>query len=371
VTDLATGLTPAHVLVVDDDPHIREMLREVIAAEGYSTFTAENGRRALDVLRTIRVDMVITDIEMPELDGLELLRRVKNRYDADVIVMTAHADRYTYDRIIERRAADFAVKPVQPREMVVRLEKALRDRAVRIERDRAHESLRDAHGRLEHAYLDTVHRLVLAAEYKDEDTGDHITRIQRYCHLIAHRYASRHPIPEGFVENILYSAPMHDIGKIGIRRQMLGKRGKLTPLEFEVVKTHTTIGAEILAEAESDVMALGCEIARCHHERWNGTGYPEGLAGDAIPLSARIVGLADVFDALRSPRPYKDAYPLDVTLRLLEEQRDRHFDPEVLDVFLDHLDDLLAIENEVSGPGPVDEAGFAWSERDRELLALA
>ena len=197
---------------------------------------------------------------------------------------------------------------------------------------------------LQEAYIDTIHRLVVAAEYKDEDTGDHIVRMSKYAALIAEKLG----LPGRDVQNILYAAPMHDVGKIGIPDSILMKPGKLTDEEFDIMKTHTTIGAKILANSKSEVLQLAEQIAVSHHEKWNGKGYPQGLAGDSIPLTARIVGLADVFDALTSKRPYKDPFPVEVAFDIIRKEHGQHFDPDVVDVFFENIDGMLNIKEEVS-----------------------
>lgn len=203
--------------------------------------------------------------------------------------------------------------------------------------------LKAAHKELEKAYLDTIHRLVLAAEYKDEDTGEHIVRMSRYCALIAEKLG----LPAKEVQNISYAAPMHDVGKIGIPDNILMKTGKLTDEEFEVIKTHSTIGAKILANSKAEILKVAEQIAFSHHEKWNGKGYPQGLSGDNIPLAGRIVGLADTFDALTSKRPYKEPYPVEVAIDIIRKERGQHFDPDLVDVFLENIDEILKIKEEV------------------------
>ena len=203
--------------------------------------------------------------------------------------------------------------------------------------------LKDAHQELQEAYLDTIHRLVLAAEYKDEDTGDHIVRMGRYSALIAEKLG----LSANEVQNILYASPMHDVGKIGIPDSILMKPGKLTDEEFEIIKTHVSIGAKILAHSKAEILQVAEEIAISHHEKWNGKGYPQGLAGEDIPLVGRIVGLADVFDALTSKRPYKDPFPVEKALDIIKQDRSEHFDPDVVDVFLENIDEILKIKAEV------------------------
>ncbi len=221
--------------------------------------------------------------------------------------------------------------------------------------------LKSAHQELQEAYLDTINRLVLAAEYKDEDTGDHIARMSRYCALIAEKLG----LPTKEIQNILYAAPMHDVGKIGIPDSILMKPGKLTDKEFEIIKTHTTMGAKILANSKAEVLKVAELIALSHHEKWNGKGYPRGLSGGKIPLVGRIVGLVDVFDALISKRPYKDPFPVEVALDIIKKERGEHFDPDVVDVFLENIDEFVKIKEGVDSSEDMSLSDFIWSERDQ------
>jgi len=196
---------------------------------------------------------------------------------------------------------------------------------------------------LQKACLDTIHRLVIAAEYKDEDTADHIIRIGRYSALIAEKLG----LPEVKAQDMLYAAPMHDIGKIGIPDHILLKPGKLTDEEFDIVKMHATIGAKILSNSNAKIIMLAEQIALSHHERWDSQGYPNGRSGKDIPLAGRIVAVADVFDALTSKRPYKETFPVEVALDIMKKEREQHFDPDVLDIFLTNMDEVLKIRANV------------------------
>jgi len=191
-------------------------------------------------------------------------------------------------------------------------------------------ALKVVHKELHEAYRDTIHRLAVAAEYRDNDTGNHIKRIGQYSALIAKVYG----LPEIEVQNIRYAAPMHDVGKIGIPDNILYKKGKLTHEEFEIMKTHCTIGAKILSNSHSRILQFAESIALTHHEKWNGKGYPRGLSGKEIPLEGRIIALADVFDALNSKRPYKEAYSVEMSVEIIKKDRCKHFDPELVDLFL-------------------------------------
>ena len=221
--------------------------------------------------------------------------------------------------------------------------------------------LRGAHNELQDAYRDTIFRLVLASEYKDKDTGSHISRMSRYSTMIA----SKLGLSRQEIDNISYASPMHDVGKIGIPDSIILKNGKLDDDEFSIVKSHTTIGAVILENARGAVLQTAQVIALSHHEHWNGGGYPDGLAGEDIPLPARIVALSDTFDALTSRRPYKNPYPIDVSCDIIRSERGKHFDPDIVDLFLDNIDEVIAIKREIDRSNPVPAFGeFVWSDRD-------
>lgn len=220
--------------------------------------------------------------------------------------------------------------------------------------------LKDKHRELKDAYLDTINKLVVAAEYKDEDTGDHIVRISRYSSLIAEKLA----LSKDEIFNIRYASPMHDIGKIGIPDSILLKPAKLTDEEFDKMKEHSSIGAHILSGSPSEVLQAGQQIAISHHEKYNGRGYPQGHAGEKIPLSGRIVCLVDVFDALTSRRPYKDPYPVEVACDIIKKESGEQLDPKIVDVFLENIDEIVKIKGEVGNAEDVSLDGFTWSERD-------
>ncbi len=246
---------------------------------------------------------------------------------------------------LEKYADDLAKIYTSEKEKTKELE-AANQQLVKFADDlnRTFSELKSAHKELHQSYLDTVHRLVLASEYKDEDTGDHIVRMSRYSELLAEKRG----LPVNEVQGILYAAPMHDIGKIGIPDSILMKPGKLTDAEFEIMKTHTTIGAKILADSKAEILQLAQRVAVTHHEKWNGEGYPQGLSEDKIPLVGRIVSLADVFDALTSKRPYKDPFPVEVAIDIIEKEQGEHFDPEIVQIFLENIDSIVEIKSEVA-----------------------
>lgn len=225
-------------------------------------------------------------------------------------------------------------------------------------------SLKSAHQDLQEAYRDTIFRLVLASEYKDKDTGNHISRISRYSSLLS----SKLGMSSTDINNISLAAPMHDVGKIGIPDQIMLKNGLLTESEFTIIKSHTTIGAAILDNSKSAILQMAHTIALSHHEYWNGNGYPQGLQKDSIPFAARIVALADTFDALTSRRPYKSPYPLDVACKIIQRERERQFDPQIVDIFLENIDQFVNIKDDIEKNDSPDTTPFCLSERDKNLF---
>jgi putative two-component system response regulator len=206
------------------------------------------------------------------------------------------------------------------------------------------EELKHAFEKIKAASLDTIYRLSIASEYKDKDTGEHIKRMSRYCAAVARRMG----LDENTVETILYAAPMHDLGKIGIPDLILVKPARLGPVEWKIMKHHTVIGVNILKGSDAEFIRLGETIAQHHHEKWDGSGYPNGLKGIEIPIAGRIAAIADVFDALTSKRPYKEPFSVEKSLAIIREGRGSHFDPDVLDAFFAIQDEILAIKNQHS-----------------------
>ncbi|NLW32347.1 MAG: HD domain-containing protein [Fibrobacter sp.] len=222
-------------------------------------------------------------------------------------------------------------------------------------------NLKRTHSELQEAYKDTIHRLVLASEYKDKDTGNHIARISRYCTLLAEFLG----VSNQEINELSYAAPMHDVGKIGIPDRIILKKGRLTEKEFNILKTHTVIGAVILENSKAPILHTAKQIALYHHEKWNGTGYPHGLCKEEIPLMARIVALSDTFDALTSRRPYKPPYPINISCNIIKREREQSFDPQIVDIFLSNIDKFAEIKFEIDKNCENQiKQEFYWSERD-------
>jgi putative two-component system response regulator len=337
------ALKELRILAVDDEESNLLLLRRVLERDGYTHVAATTDpTRVPGMFVESRPDLVLLDLHMPGMDGFELMERLApgpgDGPGVPFLVLTADATNETKRRALSLGARDFLTKPLDQIELLLRvrnllqvqqLQDRLREHNANLENEVA-ERTRD----LEHARLEVLERLALAAEYRDDDTQEHAWRIGRACALLAIGLE----LPDSEVELIRRAAPLHDIGKIGISDAILLKPGKLSDYEFKTVKTHTRIGAEILAGSQSPLLCLAEQIALTHHERWDGSGYPAGLSGEEIPLAARIVAVADVFDALTHERPYKDAWPVERAIGEILGQAGLQFDPDVVDVFstLDH-----------------------------------
>ena len=341
----------ALVLVVDDTPTNLSLMSKLLASL-YRVKVASSGARALKIASSdTPPDLILLDIMMPEMDGYEVCQRLKAdpaTRDIPVIFLTALTDPVDEQRGLEMGAVDYITKPISPPIVLTRIKNYLmlkasadflKDKNAYLENEvvRRTEEVRDVQDV-------TILTMASLAETRDNETGNHIIRTQRYVKLLAGQLQN-HPRFVAFLDtamiDLLYkSAPLHDIGKVGIPDSILLKPGKLTPEEFEIMKTHTTLGRVAIESAEKrlgkHVPFLLCakEIAYSHQEKWDGSGYPEGLAGDAIPISARLMAIADVYDALISRRVYKPAFSHEAAMKIIEEGRGRHFDPDIVDAFV-------------------------------------
>ncbi|MGH2787766.1 MAG: HD-GYP domain-containing protein [Actinomycetota bacterium] len=346
----------ARIMIVDDRKSTVLLIERILGRAGYRDIVSTtDSREAVQLFIQSAPDLVMLDLHMPHLDGLELLTELQPligpRSYLPVIVLTADDTPELRNRALSLGAKDFLVKPIDPTEATLRIKnlieaRTLHGRLLR-QNDTLERKVRERTRELEDAQLEALDCLARAAEYRDDDTGKHTQRVGVAAALVAENLA----LGKRTVELMRRAAPLHDVGKIGVPDQVLLKPGRLTVREFEIVKGHASIGANILSGSRFEVLQLAEVIARSHHERWDGCGYPSGLERDAIPLSGRIVAIVDVFDALTHERPYKKAWSVDDALREIQSQSGTQFDPEVVAAFLS-VQDLArdAFEYEIAAP---------------------
>jgi putative two-component system response regulator len=342
-----------HILIVDDEEFIRRLLNRLLTAEGYWCDVASSGEDAVELLQRHPYSLAILDISMPGMSGMELLHLMRHTYpETAVIMVTGVDDRAMAVQAVELGTFGYVIKPFESNEVIINVVNALERRRLMIE-SRRHEielaqKVQERTAELRETQEEITLRLVAASEYRDEETGAHIKRMG----LFAAELAAALGWEGRVLDDLRLAAPMHDIGKIGVPDAILRKPGRLTTEEFEVIKSHTVIGGDILASARVPLVQLAHEIAFAHHEKWDGSGYPYGLAGEGIPAGARIVAVADVYDALTHPRVYRPAVPEEEALAVIREGRGRHFDPEIVDAFFHALPGLHRIREEVSDQFP-------------------
>ncbi len=380
------------ILIVDDCDAIRRLLVKFLTDQ-YELATAASGEEALLLSASFEPDIVLLDIMMPGLDGHETCRQLKTLMPAGkvphVIMVSANSSRQEQLIAFQAGADDYVVKPVDQHELRSRVELhfRLRDAQANVAglRSEIDSHVTDLKQLAEHRTQEivatqdvTVFTLARVAESRDETTGQHLQRMRSYSQILAEHLSLKGPyrdqIDRDFLDDLYRSSPLHDIGKVAVSDAILLKPGLLTREEFETIKMHTVAGANILDEAvyrshSGGFLAMAAVIARFHHERFDGSGYPAGLAGQRIPLPARIVAVADVFDALTSSRPYKPAYGTDTAREIIEDESGKHFDPAIVCAFQECYDELVRVRAENKDETPVVVGAMSFKEHDRIAVA--
>lgn len=362
------------ILVVDDLPENTILLRNFLVPKGFDVDAAQSGEEALQRVAEAPPDVILLDLVMPDMDGFQVCRSLKEDVKTrhiPVVIVTGLADREANLKAIEAGADDFLTKPFDSVLLEARIRSCIRSKTLQDRIIEYQERLEEHNENLEQCVEErtaqvvrtqqvAVFSLAKLAESRDSETGDHLERMRCYAREVALEILEldkyRNTLDDSFAERIFQSSPLHDIGKVGIPDRILLKPGKLNPAEFTIMKTHSTIGGDTLKAADAEAgtnsfLAMGCDIAYSHHEKWDGTGYPRGLKGEAIPLASRIVAIGDVYDALSSKRPYKEPFAHERSMGIIAEGRGTHFDPEVFDAFVAREEEVLDIRERFQGDG--------------------
>lgn len=341
------------ILVVDDENLMVRIMSDELISQGYEVEGANSGEGAIDAALRTPPDIILLDIVMPGMDGYEVCRSLK-KFDITshipIIMLTALTDIASRHKGLNAGAIDFLNKPVDMLELSIRLKNILQVKEyqdfLKGYNEKLEKTVEEKTLELKSSFLDTIYRLTLAAEHKDKCTASHLRRVSHYTSFLATTIG----LSKKEAEVIFHASPMHDIGKIGIPDEIILSPGKLSPEEFETMKRHTLIGGDILSGSDSVYLKSAAKFALSHHEHWDGTGYPHGLKGEEIPIEGRIMLMADRYDALRSKRPYKEAFDHDKTMKLMVSDSDRitteHFDPKIYEAFNDNHNTFAEIYEE-------------------------
>jgi putative two-component system response regulator len=327
------------ILIIDDEPVNVHLLDRILEESGFTNvYSSTDSTRTLDLYRQLNPDLILLDLSMPFLDGFGVMKQLQAEVNpADympILVLTADITSEAKQRALSSGAMDFLTKPLNISEVSLRIRNLLHTRLLHLQirqhNEQLEQKVRERTQELADSRIEVLERLAIAGEYRDQDTGAHTRRVG----IVAAALAAATGVQAREVELIRRAATLHDIGKIGIPDLILLKPGKLDQAEFDVMKSHTKIGAKILSGSNDRLLKMAELIALTHHEWWNGCGYPEGLSGTDIPLEGRVVAIADALDALTHERPYKRAWPLDAALALIQEQSGNQFDPTLVDILL-------------------------------------
>ena len=343
------ALREARLLVVDDEEmNIRIVTASLKKAGCFNVSALTDPNEVINWCSAHPVDLLLLDLNMPSLHGLELMAMMQRdlEHPPQVVVLTALTSTEDKMQALELGALDYLMKPFDVNELLLRVRNSLRlvalSKELKDERDNLHLEVKRQTEQLENTQSEILYRLGRAAEYRDNETGAHVVRMSKSCGALALAATG-----DGeFANQVQMASQMHDVGKIGIPDGVLLKQGKLNDREWDIMRSHARIGYEILSDTDTPLMHMAAQIALTHHERWDGKGYPNGLKGADIPLESRIVALCDVYDALRSERPYKQPWSQEDTCKLISEEAGNHFDPELTEVFLSIVDSIEGIRQQ-------------------------
>jgi len=347
-------LNSERIFIVDDEPSNLKLLDKMLGGQGYRNLVlVQDPREVIEYYREQSPNLILLDINMPYLDGYQVMEQLKALNDPllpPIVILTAQHGKDCMLKALAAGARDFITKPFDRNELLMRvrnlLDVQLAHRLLHDQKKVLEEMVRKRTDELRRTQLQVIQHLGRAAEYRDEETGNHILRMSHISFLLAQGIGWS----ESDCELILNASPMHDIGKIGVPDNILLKPGKFEPHEWEIMKSHVTIGWELLGDDDSELMRMAREIALTHHEKWDGSGYPNGLTGEEIPQVGRIAALADVFDALTSKRLYKNAWTVEAAVALIKENSGKDFDPELVEVFLQELPSILKVRERFAEP---------------------
>lgn len=348
-----------NIMIIDDKKDNLRLLSQILQRDEYKIRPVNSGKTALLAAAEEKPDLVLLDIMMPEMDGFEVARNFKEDIrlkNVPIIFLSALSDIENIIRSFDEGGIDYITKPFFSEEVKKRVETQLRLVEMRKKLEDANKNLSikvyEQIKEITDAQLAIIFALAKLAEYRDDDTGKHLIRVRKICRILAQHLRQKEKykdqIDDEFIENIYTVSPLHDIGKVGIPDNILLKPGKLTPEEFEIMKTHTELGSKAIKDVaqeykSNNLLKMGCAVAKHHHERWDGNGYPEGVKGEEIPLCARIVAVADVYDALRTKRVYKEPFSHEKSRDIIINSSGGHFDPGIIEVFLEVEDKIIEI----------------------------
>ncbi|MDM8533530.1 response regulator [Clostridiaceae bacterium HSG29] len=358
---------PYQILIVDDVIENLKLLSEILNKEGYKVRVSPSGKLALRSVQIELPDLILLDVRMPKMDGYEVCRNLKADMKTEsipIIFISANDDIDSKIKAFEEGGVDYITKPIQENETLARISTHLKLKdmsdKIKVYNNQLETLVISKTKEIEELQYTVIHAFTKLAEYRDDDTGEHIERTRFLCKMISEKLMELsiydNEIDKEFINSIFQAAPLHDIGKVGIPDSILLKKGKLTDEEFDEIKNHSKIGASALRQIDkehpgNDFIKMGIELTQSHHEKWDGTGYPDGLAGENIPLSARIMAIADVYDALTSVRPYKKAYSHEKSCVIIEEGKGVQFDPQIVNAFMEIESEIKLIRLKIDNEG--------------------